>query len=129
MLPLLSPRWSKPTANYDNLLQATLTLWQISTTELWVDTMFRGIAAVGVDQQPRDGFNPALALFYIAFIIVGGKAVTRTHDCLAEALKAAAEPHCCCEAGYQRPFISLTRIVLLRRMRMQASSSCSCLCL
>lgn len=59
-------------ANYDNILLATFTLWQISTTELWVDTMYTAIAAVGEDQQPRPGHNPVLALFFIAFIVFGG---------------------------------------------------------
>jgi hypothetical protein len=55
---------------------ATFTLWQISTTELWVDTMYGAIAAVGVDQQPRAGHNPLLALFFVAFIVFGGKLLT-----------------------------------------------------
>lgn len=65
-------RWTNPIANYDNILMATFTLYQISTTELWVDTMFAAIAAVGPDQQPRPGHNPVLALFFIAFIVFGG---------------------------------------------------------
>lgn len=70
-------RWSKPLTNYDNIAMATFTLWQISTTELWVNTMYSAIAAVGVDQQPRSGHNPVLALFFIAFIIFGGKGCCR----------------------------------------------------
>jgi hypothetical protein len=69
-------RWTNPIDNYDNILMATFTLWQISTTELWVDTMHGAIAAVGVDQQPRAGHNPLLALFFIAFIVFGGKLLT-----------------------------------------------------
>lgn len=66
-------RWVNPINNYDNILMATFTLWQISTTELWVDTMYGAIAAVGVNQQPRAGNNPLLALFFIAFIVFGGE--------------------------------------------------------
>lgn len=66
-------RWTNPIDNYDNILMATFTLWQISTTELWVDTMYKAIAAVGPDQQPQSGHNPVLALFFIAFIIFGGE--------------------------------------------------------
>jgi hypothetical protein len=61
-----------PVANYDNIALATFTLWQISTTELWVNTMYSAIAAVGVEQQPRPAHNPALALFFITFIVFGG---------------------------------------------------------
>lgn len=68
-------RWGKlPVANFDNILLATFTLWQISTTELWVNVMYTAISAVGVDQQPQAGYNPALALFFIAFIVFGGEA-------------------------------------------------------
>lgn len=34
--------------------------------------MYDSIAAVGVDRQPTDGANPALALFFVVFIIFGG---------------------------------------------------------
>jgi hypothetical protein len=50
---------------------AILTLFQISTTELWVNTMYDSVAAVGIDQQPRDGHNPALAAFFVVFMIFG----------------------------------------------------------
>lgn len=76
---LHAPRWVHPIANYDNIGLATFTLWQISTTELWVNTMYAAIAAVGADQQPRDGHNPALALFFIAFIIFGGGCLLELH--------------------------------------------------
>lgn len=34
--------------------------------------MYQSIAAVGIDQQPRDGANPALAIFFVVFIVFGG---------------------------------------------------------
>lgn len=38
--------------NFDNLPQAISTLFQMSTTEGWIDVMNRGIDAVGPDLQP-----------------------------------------------------------------------------
>lgn len=34
--------------------------------------MYQGIAAIGIDQQPIDGANPWLALFFVVFIVIGG---------------------------------------------------------
>jgi hypothetical protein len=64
-------RWVNRVANFDNILVAILTLFQISTTELWVNTMYDSVAAVGIHQQPRDGHNPALAAFFVVFMIFG----------------------------------------------------------
>jgi hypothetical protein len=33
--------------------------------------MYDSVAAVGIDQQPRDGHNPALAVFFVVFMIFG----------------------------------------------------------
>lgn len=65
-------RWTNRVANFDNIFMAILTLFSISTTELWVNTMYDSIAAVGINAQPRDGNNPALALFFVVFMIFGG---------------------------------------------------------
>ena len=48
-----------------------LALFEMSTLEMWLDVMYNGIDAVGVDQQPRRDHNIAVAIFYVAFIIIG----------------------------------------------------------
>lgn len=81
--------------NFDNVLQAALTLFQISTTELWVDTMYRGLAAVGIDQQPRDGASPALAMFFVVFIVFGGFFVLQLF--VATTIEKVWSDHCLCD--------------------------------
>ena len=66
-----SCRWVKLRANFDNVLLAMLTLFQISTTELWVDVAFSAVDAVGIDQQPVTNHKPAIAVFFVVFMIFG----------------------------------------------------------
>lgn len=84
-------RWVNRVANFDNILTAILTLFQISTTELWVNTMYDSVAAVGIDQQPRDGHNPALAVFFVVFMIFGCFFVLQLF--IATALEQFAKMH------------------------------------
>lgn len=48
-----------------------LALFEMSTLEMWLDVMYNGIDAVGVDQQPERDHNITVAIFYVAFIIIG----------------------------------------------------------
>lgn len=41
--------WVNADQQFDNVFQAMSTLFQISTTEGWVDIMNRGIDSVGID--------------------------------------------------------------------------------
>lgn len=41
------------------------------TTEGWLEVMYSGIDARGIDKQPRENHSPVLALFFISFMIVG----------------------------------------------------------
>eukprot|EP00882_Tetradesmus_deserticola_P033810 GHRQ01038657.1.p1 GENE.GHRQ01038657.1~~GHRQ01038657.1.p1 ORF type:complete len:184 (+),score=57.40 GHRQ01038657.1:62-613(+) len=92
-VPAYTPerRWVNRVANFDNILAATLTLFQISTTELWVDTMYDSVAAVDIDQQPRSGHNPALAVFFVVFMIFGCFFVLQLF--IATALEQFAKMH------------------------------------
>jgi len=50
---------------------AARTLFSISTTELWVEQMQASIDAVGIDVQPVRDANPAVAVFFMCFMIIG----------------------------------------------------------
>ena len=39
--------------NFDNVVNAILTLFQMMTTEGWMSVMYSGIDAAGVDKQPK----------------------------------------------------------------------------
>ena len=43
----------------------------MATTEGWIDVMYYGIDAVGVDLQPVKDSNPYWSLFFVLFIIFG----------------------------------------------------------
>ena len=47
------------------------TLFQMSTTEGWVDMMYHGVDSIGIDQQPIKNNNIYWALFFMFFIILG----------------------------------------------------------
>ena len=67
----LARSWSRGWANFDNIGAAALTLFSISTTELWVDTMYATVDAAGVDLQPTLNARPAAAAFYVVFMVFG----------------------------------------------------------
>ena len=65
-------KWVNSAYNYDNILNSLLTLFIVSTADGWVDIMYEGIDAVGVDQQPVKNNNEYMAFFYIIFLLLVG---------------------------------------------------------
>ncbi|KAK7881056.1 hypothetical protein WMY93_032328 [Mugilogobius chulae] len=61
--------WKERTFNFDNLLQALLSLFVMYSKDGWVNIMYDGIDAVGPDIQPITQFNPWRALYFILFMI------------------------------------------------------------
>ena len=46
-------KWVNQKYNFDNLGQALMSLFVLSSKDGWVDIMYHGLDAVGVDQQVR----------------------------------------------------------------------------
>ncbi|KXZ48370.1 hypothetical protein GPECTOR_28g777 [Gonium pectorale] len=68
----LQTEWVSPTVpSFDHLGVSMLTLFGVATTELWVSTMSSAMAAVEPEQQPVFNHNPAMSLFFVAFMVVG----------------------------------------------------------
>ena len=65
-----SSPWSVP-QNFNNVLFSLGALFELSTTEGWVDVMYASIAARGVGMQPVRDTNGIWAVYWILFIIVG----------------------------------------------------------
>ncbi|KAJ8907466.1 hypothetical protein NDN08_007577 [Rhodosorus marinus] len=63
--------WVSYPSNFDNSLNAMLTLFEVSTLENWVDIMYAAMDAVGIDREPVEDYNEAASLFFIAFILAG----------------------------------------------------------
>ena len=56
---------------FDDVFSAMSLLFEISTTEGWVDVMFAAIDQRGMDSQPIRNSNPVWVLFFIFFLLVG----------------------------------------------------------
>jgi hypothetical protein len=68
----MGAQWQPTTpVNFDNVFQGSLTLFEMSTTEGWVDVLLAGVDSRGIDMQPLPNANPAMALFFMIFILVG----------------------------------------------------------
>eukprot|EP00746_Dinoflagellata_sp_MGD_P076201 gnl/MRDRNA2_/MRDRNA2_30674_c0_seq1.p1 gnl/MRDRNA2_/MRDRNA2_30674_c0~~gnl/MRDRNA2_/MRDRNA2_30674_c0_seq1.p1 ORF type:complete len:1012 (+),score=166.39 gnl/MRDRNA2_/MRDRNA2_30674_c0_seq1:174-3038(+) len=57
--------------SFDNILEAIQTLFEISTTEGWVDVMYSAVDARGPYLEPSRDENEMASLFFVWFILVG----------------------------------------------------------
>jgi len=86
-------RWRNQQYNFDNLGQALLALFVLSSRDGWVQIMYNGIDAVDIDMQPIRNHNEAKLIYFISFLLlVGffvlnmfvGVVVENFHKCRAE---------------------------------------------
>ncbi len=64
--------WGKQNGqSFDNIAEGLFTLFQMSTTEGWVDTMYAMTDNRGIDMQPVRDFSPGWVYFCVLFMIVG----------------------------------------------------------
>ncbi len=68
----LGGTWTNPHANFDNIFNALLTLFILSTQEDWPDITFSLVDANNSDQGPIENGNKAFGfIFSIAFLFIG----------------------------------------------------------
>ncbi|NXU62997.1 CAC1G protein, partial [Horornis vulcanius] len=65
-----SYKWVRHKYNFDNLGQALMSLFVLASKDGWVDIMYDGLDAVGVDQQPVMNYNPWMLLYFISFLLI-----------------------------------------------------------
>ncbi|XP_034960252.2 voltage-dependent T-type calcium channel subunit alpha-1G isoform X2 [Zootoca vivipara] len=65
-----SYKWVRHKYNFDNLGQALMSLFVLASKDGWVDIMYDGLDAVGVDQQPIMNYNPWMLLYFISFLLI-----------------------------------------------------------
>ncbi|KAM6957186.1 voltage-dependent T-type calcium channel subunit alpha-1I-like [Aplochiton taeniatus] len=65
-----SYRWVHHKYNFDNLGQALMSLFVLASKDGWVNIMYHGLDAVGVDQQPVTNNNPWMLLYFISFLLI-----------------------------------------------------------
>uniref|UniRef100_A0A7N8X3L5 Voltage-dependent T-type calcium channel subunit alpha n=1 Tax=Mastacembelus armatus TaxID=205130 RepID=A0A7N8X3L5_9TELE len=63
-------KWVRHKYNFDNLGQALMSLFVLASKDGWVDIMYDGLDAVGVDQQPIMNYNPWMLLYFISFLLI-----------------------------------------------------------
>ncbi|KAK5615590.1 hypothetical protein CRENBAI_024979 [Crenichthys baileyi] len=63
-------KWIRRKYNFDNLIQALMSLFVLSCKDGWVNIMYDGLDAVGVDQQPVRNHNPWMLLYFISFLLI-----------------------------------------------------------
>ncbi|KAK2502308.1 hypothetical protein MC885_013208 [Smutsia gigantea] len=50
--------------------QALMSLFVLSSKDGWVNIMYDGLDAVGIDQQPEPNHNPWMLLYFISFLLI-----------------------------------------------------------
>ncbi|XP_069373569.1 voltage-dependent T-type calcium channel subunit alpha-1G isoform X18 [Paralichthys olivaceus] len=65
-----SYKWVRHKYNFDNLGQALMSLFVLASKDGWVDIMYNGLDAVGVDKQPELNYNPWMLLYFISFLLI-----------------------------------------------------------
>ncbi|XP_021929198.1 voltage-dependent T-type calcium channel subunit alpha-1H-like isoform X2 [Zootermopsis nevadensis] len=64
--------WINRKYNFDDLGKALMSLFVLSSRDGWVNIMYTGLDAVGVDQQPIENYSEWRLLYFIAFILLVG---------------------------------------------------------
>ena len=62
--------WVNQILNFDNIGQAMMTLYVISTTDGWTELMTMGIDSVDIDYQPRKNYSWGWCFYYIIFLVL-----------------------------------------------------------
>uniref|UniRef100_A0A8C4N9A5 Ion transport domain-containing protein n=1 Tax=Eptatretus burgeri TaxID=7764 RepID=A0A8C4N9A5_EPTBU len=63
-------KWIRHKYNFDNVGQALMSLFVLASKDGWVNIMYNGLDAVGVDQQPVKNYNPWMLLYFISFLLI-----------------------------------------------------------
>ena len=65
--------WANPAfGDFDNVIHASLLLFEMAGMEGWPDIMYQGVDAVDVDVAPQRDFNLVSSLYFVLWIIMGG---------------------------------------------------------
>ena len=62
--------WINEILNFDNIGQALMTLYVISTTDGWTDLMTLGMNSVEIDYQPKENNSWGWCFYYISFLVL-----------------------------------------------------------
>jgi len=68
--------WKNSDANFDNVINAITTLFEIMTTEGWLDVMCNGIDSRGIEKQPKYNYKVYISLYFISFVLLGAMIIS-----------------------------------------------------
>ncbi|XP_063733054.1 voltage-dependent T-type calcium channel subunit alpha-1I-like [Eleginops maclovinus] len=91
--------WEQKRFNFDSLPQALMSLFVMHSKDGWVNIMYDGLDAVGVDKQPVRNHNQWMLIFFITFMVMSfflldmfiGVMVETFHQCQQDQKKANEE--------------------------------------
>ena len=63
--------WINQGANFDNVVNAMMTMFGMMSTEGWMDVMWNAVDTTEIHQVPRRNENPGFIFFCMFFMIVG----------------------------------------------------------
>ncbi|XP_069011378.1 voltage-dependent T-type calcium channel subunit alpha-1I-like [Embiotoca jacksoni] len=62
--------WVRKTFHFDNLFEALISLFVMYSKDGWVNIMYDGLDAVGVNQQPLMNYNQWMLLYFLSFMVM-----------------------------------------------------------
>ena len=63
--------WKTYDSNFDNVIEAMLTLFVVSSLEGWPDIMYQGVDATDIEKGPEKEASYIYSLYFVCFILVG----------------------------------------------------------
>ena len=66
-------KWTNAVQNFDNTFNAMFSLFQLMTTEGWIQMMYQGIDSVGINMQPKLNANYNTVFYFIIYMIIGSQ--------------------------------------------------------
>jgi hypothetical protein len=93
------------------------------TTEGWLDVMYDGIDARGIDMQPKKNNSIALSLFFISFMVVGSMLIFNLFVGVIidnfNKIKTSEELGNMFVTESQKKWIEIQRIIMRKKLKLQ----------
>ena len=58
-------------SNFDDIVQAMLTMFKVAITEGWLEIMYVGVDSIGAEKVPHERGTIYWAAYFVFFIVVG----------------------------------------------------------
>ena len=67
----LGGEWVRYRANFDNIVTAVITMFNLMTTEGWIDVLWHAVDSTNIYQAPIRNASPLNVIFFMIFLIIG----------------------------------------------------------